>query len=88
MDTRVVTARIPLSLADRVDEYADQMHKSRDWIIRHALVDWVGWQDKKHRMTLEALAAVEAGWFVDDAQVEAWIESLDTDNPLPPPTPA
>ena len=88
MDTRVITARIPLDLADRVDEYADQMHKSRDWIIRRALGDWVAWEDKKHQMTLEGLADIDAGRVVEDEQVRAWIESLDTDNPLPPPTPA
>jgi predicted transcriptional regulator len=36
-------------------------------------------------MTLEALADVDAGHVVDHAEVEAWLDSLDTQSPLPPP---
>ena len=40
---------------------------------------------ERTRLTLEALASVDAGLSVDDAKVAAWIESLETNNPLPLP---
>jgi predicted transcriptional regulator len=37
------------------------------------------------RMIAEARAQLDAGFYVDAADVDAWINSLDTDNELPPP---
>ncbi len=39
------------------------------------------------RMIAEARAQLDAGFYVDAADVDAWLNSLDTDNELlPPPT--
>lgn len=38
-------------------------------------------------LTREALANVSEGLVIDHALVEAWAQSLDTDIPLPLPTP-
>jgi hypothetical protein len=39
------------------------------------------------RMIADARAQLDAGFYVDPADVDAWIDSLDTDNELPaPPT--
>jgi predicted transcriptional regulator len=42
---------------------------------------------KFHAMTLEGLADVETGRYVSGHDVDKWLESLDTDNPLPMPEP-
>lgn len=85
MGTRVLTAHIPEELAEKVDVYAKSMERSRAWIVKQALADWVDWEEQKHQMTLQGLADIEAGRVVDDEQVGAWIESLDSDSPLPLP---
>lgn len=36
-------------------------------------------------MALEALAEVDAGWFIDHRAIQASAQSLETDKPLPPP---
>jgi predicted transcriptional regulator len=87
MDTKVLTAHVPRELADKVDEYAGRMERSRGWIVKQALANWVAWEDEKRRLTLEAMAEVDAGRFVEDGDVEAWIESLDSRSPLPVPAP-
>lgn len=87
METKVLTAHVPLELADRVDEYAKQMDRSRGWIVKQALADWVHWEDEKDRMTREAMADVDAGRFIEDEDMVAWAESLGTDHPLPLPVP-
>jgi len=38
-----------------------------------------------HKMTLEALADVDAGRVIDHQNVQAWADSLATDSPLPSP---
>jgi len=86
-DTKVLTAHIPRDLADKVDKYAGSMERSRGWIVKQALADWVDWEEEKERRTLEGLADIDAGRVISDKDIGAWIESLDTDNPLPAPTP-
>jgi len=42
-------------------------------------------QEERHKMTLEALADVDAGCLINHRAIREWAESLTTDNPLPPP---
>ena len=84
-DTRVITAHVPVELAERVDRIATRLDRSRGWIVKQALANWVSWEEEKDRLTLEAIEEVEAGQVVSDEAVLEWIESLDTDSPLPPP---
>jgi predicted transcriptional regulator len=84
-DTRVLTAHVPVSLADKVDVLAARLDRSRGWVMKQALWAWVDQEEERHRMTLEALHDVDAGRVVDHRAVVAWAESLSTANPLPPP---
>ena len=85
MDTRVMTAHIPLDLAAKVDAAASRIDRSRGWVVKQALVAWVDQEDDRHRMTLEALADVDAGRVISDEAMAAWADSLSTDTPLPRP---
>lgn len=84
-ETRVITSHVPRPLADQVDALAARLERSRGWIVKQALADFVALEERRHQMTLEALADVDAGRGIDHADVEAWIDSLGTDQPLPPP---
>ncbi len=83
--TRVLTAHIPLPLAERVDKVASRLERSRGWIMKQALSAWVEQEEERNRLTLEALADVDAGKVVEHQAVLAWAESLSTDNPFPIP---
>lgn len=85
-DTKVLTAHIPLDLAEKVDAMAARLERSRGWVMKQALTAWVDQEEERHRMTLDALADVDAGRVIDHQAVQAWADSLDTDRPLPPPT--
>jgi predicted transcriptional regulator len=85
MDSKILTADVPRELADRVDQYAAQMRRSESSIVEQALSDWVAWEDEKERRTLEALEDVRLGRTIPHEAMVAWMDSLETDNPLPPP---
>lgn len=85
MDTKVITAHVPLPLAERVDQLAARLERPRGWIVKQALSAWVDMEDERRRLTLEALADVDAGRVIDHQAVQAWAESLDTEKPLPAP---
>ena len=85
MDTKVLTAHVPLPLAKKIDDLAARLDRLRAWIVKQALIAWVGGEQVRHRLTLEGMADVTAGRVVDQADVEAWAASLSADNPLPLP---
>lgn len=85
METRVLTAHVPVELAERIDERAKRIDRPRGWIVKQALAAWIDDEDERDRLTREAMADVRAGQFVQDADVQAWLDSLDTDSPLPMP---
>ncbi|HLA34844.1 MAG TPA: ribbon-helix-helix domain-containing protein [Rhodocyclaceae bacterium] len=84
-DTRVLTAHVPRPLAEKIDQAAARLERSRSWIVKQALTAWIDHEDECSRLTHEALADVDAGRVVDHQAVQRWAESLDTDRPLPLP---
>ncbi len=83
--TKVLTAHVPLSLAEKVDMMADRLERSRGWIMKQALSAWVDQEEERERLTREALADVDAGRIIEHQAVQAWAESLSSDDPLPIP---
>jgi predicted transcriptional regulator len=85
METKVITAHLPVELADKVDELATKLERSKGWIVKQALAAWIDDEEERHRLTLEALASVDAGRVVSHDRVRVWAESLGTKKPLPLP---
>ena len=85
MNTKVLTAHVPLTLAKKVDQMAARLERSRGWIVKQALTAWIDQEEERRRFTLEALADVDAGRVIDHQAVQAWAESLDADRPKPLP---
>ncbi|HQT89652.1 MULTISPECIES: CopG family ribbon-helix-helix protein [Acidiphilium] len=76
METRVLTAHVPLPLAVKVDELASRMERSRGWIFKQALAAWIDADEMKSTLTLEAMADVAAGRVVTGDAVQAWVDTL------------
>lgn len=84
-DTKVLTAHVPIPLADKVDQMAARLERSRAWIMKQALSAWIDQEEERNRLTREALADVDACLVIDHQAVQAWADSLGTDTPLPVP---
>jgi predicted transcriptional regulator len=80
--TKVLTAHVPLPLAEKVDQIAARIERSRGWIVKQALSAWIEQEEERRQLTLEALLDVDAGRLIDHQSVQAWAASLDTDTPL------
>ncbi|ACP22428.1 conserved hypothetical protein (plasmid) [Sinorhizobium fredii NGR234] len=85
METKVLTAHVPLPLAEKVDQIAARLERSRGWIVKQALAAWIDQEEERRRLTLEALADVDSGRVIHHQSVQAWADSLDSDNPRPLP---
>ncbi len=83
MTTRVLTAHVPLPLAEKVDRLAARLERSRGWIIKQALSAWVEEEEERRQLTLEGLADVDSGQVIDHWAVQACADGLNTgDTPL------
>ena len=83
--TKVLTAHVPVALAEKVEAMASRLERSLGWVMKQALAAWVDQEEERHRMTLTALEDVDAGRVIDHQAVQAWADSLGTDRPLPLP---
>lgn len=72
--SRVVTAVLPEALALRLDEVAARTERSRSWLVRQALAEWLAEEERRYQLTLEALKSVDEGCTVSQEQIEAWVE--------------
>lgn len=84
--TRVLTAHVPIGLAEEVDAVAARLDRSRGWVMKQALAAWVDQEQERHRMTLEALDDVDVGRVIDHDAILVWADSLGTDKPMLPPS--
>lgn len=78
MDTRVVTAHLPADLAEKLDGLSQRLDRPKGWIVKEAIASFISLEEKRHRLTLEALEDVDARRTVEHAEVEAWAKGLST----------
>ncbi|MEQ1901756.1 MAG: ribbon-helix-helix domain-containing protein [Devosia sp.] len=83
--TKVVTAHLPEELAVRLDQFAAGAERSRGWVMRRALEDYLDWEDEKNRLTLEAIEHTETHGTIPHEEVVAYFEArFNGLNPEPP----
>ena len=82
METKVITAHVPLALADKVDLLASRLERSKTWIVKQAIGAWIDQEEERHRLTLEAMVDVDNNDVIDHQSVQAWAASLSSDSPL------
>lgn len=73
-DGRVVTAKLPDDLVSRMDEVADRIDRSKSWIVRQAVTEWLAEEQRRHTLTLEALGDVDEGRTIPHEEVLAMVE--------------
>lgn len=44
-----------------MDEIADRIDRSKSWIVRQAVTEWLAEEQRRYELTLEALKSVDEG---------------------------
>lgn len=52
-------------MANKVDQMAASLERSRGWIIKQVLSAWLAQEEERNRLTLEALDDVTSGQVID-----------------------
>jgi predicted transcriptional regulator len=67
---RVVTAKLPDDLVSRMDEVADRIDRSKSWIVREAVAEWLAEEQRRYELTLEAMKSVDEGRTYSQQEIE------------------
>jgi predicted transcriptional regulator len=73
-DGRVVTAKLPDDLVDRMDEVAERIDRTKSWIVREALSQWLAEEQRRYDLTIEALKDIDEGRTIPHEEVLAMVE--------------
>ena len=71
-DGRVVTAKLPDDLVSQMDQIADRIERSKSWIVREALVQWLAEEQRRYELTLEGLKDIDEGRLISQQEMETW----------------
>jgi predicted transcriptional regulator len=71
-DGRVVTAKLPDNLVSQLDEIAGRIDRSKSWIVREAVSEWLAEEQRRYELTLEALKSVDEGRTIDHESLKDW----------------
>jgi len=69
-ESRVVTAKLPEELVTQMDEISDRIERSKSWIVKEAVTEWLAEEQRRYELTLEALRSVDEGRTVTQEEVE------------------
>lgn len=69
-DGRVVTAKLPDELVSRMDQIAERIDRSKSWIVRQAVAEWLAEEQRRFELTLDALKSADEGRTLTQEEVE------------------
>ena len=78
-DGRVVTAKLPDDLVDRMDEVSQRMERSKSWIVREELSQWLAEEQRRYELTLESIKDFEEGRTISQEELEDWVMKKKSD---------
>jgi predicted transcriptional regulator len=73
-DGRVVTAKLPNDLVSLMDKIASRIDRSKSWIVRQAVSEWLAEEQRRYELTMEALDTVDSGRTIPHEEVLARVE--------------
>ncbi len=84
----VTSVRIQDDLKQPLEELANKLQRSRNWLINEAVKEYISRQESestKWKETLEAIASIKKGDVVDANEVHTWMKSWGKENEQKPP---
>lgn len=67
---RVVTTKLPDDLVTKLDEVASRIDRSKSWIVREAVNEWLAEEQRRYELTLEALSEVDEALTFSQEEIE------------------
>jgi len=71
---RTITAQIPDQVAESLDDLAEQEGRSKSWLVREAILDYLAQQKEIQRLTMDGIESYRAGDVVDHEEVSGELD--------------
>lgn len=68
---RVVTAKLPDDIISKLDEVSERIDRSKSWIVREAVAEWLAEEQRRYELTLEAMKSMDEGKSFSQEEIEA-----------------
>ena len=84
----MTSVRMPDELCHRLDTLGEQEQRSRGWLIKDAVSEYLERKERNAQMlkeTRQSMEDVTEDRLLDGEEVMAWVESWGADNELEPP---
>lgn len=78
-EARVITAKLPEDLVKRLDEVANRIDRSKSWVVRQAVTEWLAEEQRRYELTIEALKDVDEGRMISDDDLKRWAQERKRD---------
>ncbi|CAI1852692.1 putative plasmid-related protein [Serratia proteamaculans] len=66
---QTISAQIPVELAAAVEDLANELDRSKSWVIKEALTSMLEARERRHQRVLAGLADVDEGRIVSHADM-------------------
>lgn len=76
---RVVTAKLPDELVSWMDEVGGRIDRSKSWIVREAVSQWLDEEQRRYELTMEALKDVDEGRMISHDDLKKWADQKKRD---------
>lgn len=84
----MTSVRMPDELLERLERTAENLRRSKGWVIKDAVEEYLAREELKQRRNQETLASWEdyqASRVIEGDQVMAWLDSWGTEDEKEPP---
>lgn len=84
----ITSVRLSDDIDKPLEALAKKLERSKNYLINQAIKEFLvkqSLEDSRWQDTLEALESINAGKFLDEADVNAWLNSWGTGARTPPP---
>ncbi len=73
---QTICAQIPIELAAAVENLANELDRSKSWIIKEALTNMLAERERRHQRIQAGLADVDAGRVVNHSDIVDFAKRL------------
>ncbi|WP_447884858.1 CopG family ribbon-helix-helix protein [Serratia fonticola] len=71
--TRTITAPLQSDMADRLDEWVSKHGKTRSWVVRVAVSQFLERELRREERIIAALASADSGAIFSQEEIEKWV---------------
>ena len=71
-----ISAEVPRSLVRKVDAIAEELDRSKNYLIREALTSYIHNHERRHEAILQGLAEVDAGHTITMEEMRSFAKQL------------